>query len=211
MFLNHVRNIFIGDFRASFNGKYGVMVKRSAKIHIANIATQANGETGLWLDSSSDNLIGPATSPDNQKYGTWLLRSSNNTVHDGADPANLNTGIVVGCGFDQKNCEGNQKSDHNRVVDSGATGNKVRGVAIRKHSEDNIVTVNHNDGNGGEKMDMVDENNHCDHNIWYNNTGSTAQSCIHAVRRVTARATWRSELVGTPAPKAGAFRARPLA
>lgn len=179
VFLNHVKNSLVGDLRASFNGKFGIVVKQSSKIHIANVATQANGQTGLWLDSSNDNMIGPATSPGNGKYGTLLFSSSNNTIHDGADPANIDTGIVVGCGFDKKNCTGNEKSDHNRVVNSGATGNKVRGVAIRKHSENNIVTVNHNDGNGGEKMDMVDENNKCDHNIWYNNTGSTAQSCIH--------------------------------
>jgi Right handed beta helix region len=177
--LKSVTNSLIGDFRASFNGKFGVRVEHSSNIHIANVTTRGNGETGIQLDSSNNNVIGPTTSPDNTKYGTWLSISSNNTIHDSADDSNNNTGILMGCGFNTKNCPGNQTSDHNRMVNSGATGNKQRGVVVRKHSSANIITVNHNDGNGAEKMDMVDENNKCDSNTWYNNTGQGNQPCIH--------------------------------
>ena len=87
--------------------------------------------------------------------------------------------MLIGCTLDRKNCEGNERSNKNLVINSGAPANQKAGIVIRRHSESNIVTVNHNDGNAGQKMDMVDENNKCDSNVWYNNTGSGNQTCIH--------------------------------
>jgi hypothetical protein len=49
---------------------------------------------------------------------------------------------------------------------------------IEKGNLNNVVTVTHNDGNADDK-DMVDRNNHCGTNTWYNNTGSGNKSCIH--------------------------------
>ncbi len=179
VFLNQVKNSVIGDFRASFNGKYGVMLKHCSKVEINNVTTEQNGDTGIWLDSSNNNRIGPATSPANGKLGTWLSVSSDNVIHDAANASNSDSGLVVGCGLEKKNCPASERSNHNRIVNGEATGNKNAGVLIRKHSGGDIITVNHNDGNGGEKMDMVDENNKCDSNLWYNNTGSGNQDCIH--------------------------------
>jgi len=177
--LRGVKRSVIGDFRANFNGQFGVMLDHCSHIQINNIATVMNGQNGLVLDRSDNNRIGPATAGGNSKLGTWLFVSSDNVIHDDASAGNSGTGTVLGCSPDTKNCPGNERSNHNRIVNSAAAGNKNAGVVIRKHSESNTVTVNHNDGNGGKKMDMVDENNKCDSNIWYNNTGSGNQSCIH--------------------------------
>lgn len=178
--LNHVNRSLVGDLIASYNGKFGVLINNSSNVQIANITTGQNGDTGLKLDASDHNRIGPAGSPGNTKIGTWLFNSANNTMHDSISSGNMNTGIVVGCGVDKKNCPGYQQSNHNRVlVISGAPGNKVAGIVIRKHSSGNLVTLTHNEGNGGKNMDMVDDNNKCDSNTWYNNTGARDQSCIH--------------------------------
>jgi hypothetical protein len=178
--LNHVNRSLVGDLIASYNGKFGVLINNSSNVHIANINTGQNGDTGLKLLASDHNRIGPASSPGNEKLGTWLFDSADNTMHDSVSSGNMNTGIVVGCGLDKKNCPGYQQSNHNRIlVISGAPGNKVAGIVIRKHSGGNLVTLTHNEGNGGKKMDMVDDNNKCDSNTWYNNTGARNQACIH--------------------------------
>lgn len=181
VFLNHVSNSVIGDFRANGNGKYGVELDHCSNIEIGNITTQGNGDTGVLMADSSNNHLGPATSSANEKFGTYVLVSNFNVIHDDALASNSDTGIVIGCrNLDKKNCPGNQQSNDNRLVNSGATGNKKAGVVITKHSGRNIITVNHNDGNGGKQMDMVDENGKkCGTNIWYNNTGSANESCIH--------------------------------
>lgn len=177
--LKAVENSIIGDFVSSYNGKFGVKLVKSSMVHIANATTQKNGDVGIRLDASNSNRIGPATTAGNANLGTWLLTSSHNLIHDlpGAT-GNGNTGILIGCGLKTKNCPGNERSDRNRVINSGAPGNAKAGIVIRKHSESNLVTVNHNDGNGGKQMDMVDENNKCDSNVWYNNTGQGNQACI---------------------------------
>lgn len=178
--LNHVKRSLVGDLIASYNGKFGVLINNSSHVHIANISTAQNGDTGLKLSASDHNRIGPAGSPGNEKLGTWLFNSSNNTMHDSVSSGNMNTGIVVGCGLDKKNCPAHEQSNRNRIlVNSGAPGNKVAGIVIRKHSGGNLVTLTHNEGNGGKKMDMVDDNNKCGSNTWYNNTGQRDQSCIH--------------------------------
>jgi len=182
VFLNRVKNSSVGDLRANFNGKFGVRLDHCSDVEISNVATTANQENGVLLEASNNNRIGPATSAaggKTQKLGTWLFSSSDNVIHDDANGGNSGTGLLVGCGLDRKNCPGNERSNHNRVIDGAAVGNKDAGLMIRKHSEGNTVTVNHNDGNGGKNMDMVDENNKCDSNIWYNNTGNGNQPCIH--------------------------------
>lgn len=72
-----------------------------------------------------------------------------------------------------------QKSNDNRITNSGAPGNQMDGILIERNSTKNIVTVTHNDGNGSDAgHDMVDLNPHCDSNVWYNNTGSGNQPCV---------------------------------
>ena len=56
------------------------------------------------------------------------------------------------------------------------TGNTNYGIVIEKKNHDNIISVTHNDGHG--KTDMVDLNNKCDSNIWYDNTDTKNQGCI---------------------------------
>ncbi len=178
--LNHVNRSLVGDLIASYNGKFGVLINNSSNVHIANITTGQNGDTGSSRRVRIANRIGPAGSAQNEKIGTWLFNSADNTMHDSISSGNMNTGIVVGCGLDKKNCPGYQQSNDNRIlVNSGGPGNKVAGIVIRKHSGGNLVTLTHNEGNGGKKMDMVDDNNKCDSNTWYNNTGQRDQSCIH--------------------------------
>jgi len=47
-----------------------------------------------------------------------------------------------------------------------------------KNNKNNIVTITHNDGHR-DMRDMVDPNPHRAASIWYNNTGSVSQGCIH--------------------------------
>jgi hypothetical protein len=173
--VNKVKNSIVGSFILQNNGKYGVMVSHSSRVEIDNLTT-LNGEVGQWLDSSDGNhILGTSV---NNVLGTWLLKSSNNVVIDDANVNNTNSGLVIGCGLDKKNCTGNERSDNNYVVVDTATGNTNAGVLIRKHSGGNTVTLGSNSGNGS-KMDMVDENNNCGSNVWYNNVGQGNQSCIH--------------------------------
>jgi parallel beta-helix repeat protein len=171
------KHVTAADFLASYNGKAGVIVRNSTAIKIFNVSTISNVETGIWLDSSDDSTIGTASAAANGKYGIWLRQSSGNTVVDAnGTSGNGNTGILIGCG--NSVCTGNQGSDNNRITNSGAPGNQMAGIVIKKHSQGNIVTVTHNDGNP-QNQDMVDLNSNCGTNVWYNNTGTSNQNCIH--------------------------------
>jgi hypothetical protein len=174
--VKQVTNSIVGDLLANSNGRFGIVVDHSSRVEIYNVATSGDGEVGLWLDSSNNNhILGTAGA---NILGTWLSTSSNNVVADDANINNSNTGLVVGCGLDRKNCPGNERSNNNYIVFGTASSNTKAGVVIRKHSGGNTVTLGTNNGNGGNKMDMVDENNKCGSNVWYNNTGQGNQSCI---------------------------------
>jgi hypothetical protein len=81
----------------------------------------------------------------------------------------------LGCG--PVKCTGtNDHSDQNCITNSGAPGNISNGILIEKKNNGKIVTITHNDGNPNHH-DMVDVNNNCGTNIWYNNTGTSHQSC----------------------------------
>src|SRR5262249_21390789 len=127
-------------------------------------------------DNSDDGTISTATAAGNGKYGIWLFGSSRNVITDcNGTSGNGDTGILLGCGTAK--CTGNERSEQNRIVNSGAPANTKAGIVIDKKNGSNIVTINHSDGNPSGK-DMVDLNNKCDSNIWYNNTGTGNQSCI---------------------------------
>lgn len=177
VFINGGNHVVAADFLASYNGKAGVIVKNSSGSNIFNVSTISNVETGIWLDSSDNSTIATASAAGNGKYGIWLMQSSGNTVvNANGTSGNGDTGILIGCG--NSHCTGNQRSDNNRITNSGAPGNQMAGIVIQKHSGSNIITVNHNDGNP-QNQDMVDLNSNCGTNIWYNNTGTSNQSCIH--------------------------------
>jgi hypothetical protein len=166
------------NFIASFNDANGVMVVKSSKIRLSNFSASGNHETGLLLQDSNDNAIGTAAGAGNGKYGIWLLGSSQNVItNSNGNTGNGDTGIRLGCSESEK-CPGTKKSTDNRITNSGAPGNQMNGIVIERNSTKNIVTVTHNDGNPDDH-DMVDLNPHCDTNIWYNNTGSSNQDCIH--------------------------------
>lgn len=176
IFINGAKGSTAVDFHASYNGVTGVMVKNSSGIRLSNLSAIGNQKTGVFLDSSDDNSIGTASAAGNSKYGMWLLGSSRNIISNcNGTSGNGDTGILLGCG--SVKC-GGAKSDDNRITNSGAPGNTMAGIVIEKNDKDNIVTVTHNNGNP-DMHDMVDLNPHCSTNIWYNNTGSASQSCIH--------------------------------
>ena len=174
---NGVKRSLAANFLASYNGQAGVIVKNSSGIHVSNLSTIGNQESGIWLDSSDDSTIATASAAGNGKYGIWLYDSSQNRIVDcNGTSGNGDTGILLGCG--NQKCTGNIRSNNNRITNSGGPGNQMAGIVIEKHSNDNIVTITHNDGNP-ENQDMVDLNPHCGTNIWYNNTGLGNQNCIH--------------------------------
>jgi hypothetical protein len=184
VFLNNVRNSVIGDFRAIKNGQYGVKLLGCSNIVVNNVGATGNGAYGFWTDSSRDNRsrdnrFTPITSAGNDKVGTWLSNSDRSLIHNNAN-SGQDGGIVVGCTLDRKNCPGNETSNDNRIINNEVTGNKKVGIIVRKHSSDNIITLNISN-NGGKMTDLVDDNNKCDHNTWYNNmfVGKPSQTCIH--------------------------------
>jgi parallel beta-helix repeat protein len=174
--LNGVKRSIASDLQASYNGQAGVIVKDSTGTSLFNLSTIGNQESGIWLDSSDDSTIGTASAAGNGTYGIWLMQSSRNlVVNANGTSGNGDTGILLGCG--KGNCTGSKYSNNNRITNSGAPGNQIAGIVIEKHSDRNIITVTHNDGNGD--YDMVDDNPQCANNIWYNNTGSGNRKCIH--------------------------------
>jgi hypothetical protein len=178
LLINGATGTVATNFIASFNNTNGVMVVKSSQIRLSNFSASGNQETGLLLQDSNDSAIGTAGSAGNGKYGIWLLGSSQNVItNSNGNSGNGDTGILLGCPEGEK-CSGTKKSTDNRITNSGAPGNQLNGILIERNSTKNIVTVTHNDGNP-ENHDMVDLNPHCDSNIWYNNTGSASQSCIH--------------------------------
>lgn len=174
--LKRVRNSIVGDLLANGNGSYGILVDHSTRVEIYNAAASGNGDIGLWMDSSVEShILGTAGT---NIVGTWLSNSTHNVLLDDANIANSNSGLLIGCGVEEKQCLGNEQSNDNFVVFDTASDNKKAGVIIRKHSGGNTVTLGSNSGNGN-KMDMVDRNNNCDSNTWYNNLGEGNQPCIH--------------------------------
>ncbi len=175
IFLNGVTNSFIGTINTNFNGKFGVLVKNSIGVTIANFTAERDKDTGLKLDSSNDASIGPGGAQNNDKFGIWLVGSSLNTIHDSnGNFSNGDTGIRLSCAAG-KPCPGAGGSNDNRITNGGAL-NKLNGIVIEKGNSRNLVTVTHNQGNGGPN-DMTDLNPDCDDNTWYNNIGRGNQSC----------------------------------
>jgi hypothetical protein len=174
--LNHVHDSVIGDFRASFNGKYGVVLDHSTDIHVDNVAAASTSsatlktETGILLESSDDNHLGPISTGGNTKVGTWLDKSSDNLIQDHGNSGNQNTGILVGCSVDDKNCKDNDHSDRDWIITGNAGGNKNADILVRRHSHQNVITINHTNN-------LMDENPHCDSNVWYNNTPPDRPKC----------------------------------
>ncbi len=166
--LKGVKDSFVGDLTADFNGQFGIMLKQSHDITLANFSADHNGDTGLKLDSSDGNSIGPAGAASNDKRGMWLQSSSRNTIHDSnGNSFNGDTGILLAGG-----------SSENRITNAGAPRNDMAGIVITLGSMGNTVTVTHNEDNGAALSDMIDRNPDCDHNVWYNNVGHANQSCI---------------------------------
>jgi hypothetical protein len=185
LFFNGVSGSIAGDFDASYNLVAGVIATNSSRLNLFNFsATGPNPDAGskniqplgVMLDNTNESTIGTASMADNAVYGLWLARSSKNVILDSNGTArNQDTGILIGCG--SLHCTGNQRSDDNRVTTGGAKDNVNYGIVIENKNHNNVISVTHNDGNG--KTDMVDLNNKCDSNIWYNNTGTSNQNCIH--------------------------------
>ena len=185
LFLNGVTGSLAADFDASYNLVAGVLAKNSSGLSLANFsATGTNPDQGskniqplgVMFDAVNNSTIGTASMAGNSVYGLWLARSSRNVVLDSnGTSGNQDIGILIGCG--SLHCTGNERSDDNKITSAGAPGNTNYGIVIEKKNQNNIISVTHNDGNG--KTDMVDLNNKCDNNIWYNNTGTSNQSCIH--------------------------------
>lgn len=178
IFINGAKRSIAKDFHASYNGKDGVMLKNASDVRLSNFSATGNHETGVSLESSGYNTIATASAASNGTYGMLLFDSSHNAILDcNGTSGNGDTGILVGCGTGEK-CTGNKRSDGNRIANSGAPGNTLNGIVIEKGNSNNIVSITHNDGNP-DMHDMVDLNPHCSSNIWYNNTGTASQSCIH--------------------------------
>ena len=182
LFLNGVTGTVAGNFDSSYNLASGVTAKNSSGVRLFNFSATGSDPdgniqpVGVMFDNTNDSTIATASMAANSTYGLWLARSSRNVINDNnGTSGNGDTGILIGCG--SLHCTGNQTSDDNKVTAGGAPGNINYGIVIEKKNHDNIITVTHNDGNG--KMDMVDLNNKCDSNIWYNNTGTKNQNCIH--------------------------------
>jgi hypothetical protein len=169
-------NSFIGTFNTNFNGKFGVLVKNSTGVTIANFTAERDKDTGLKLDSSNDASIGPGGAQNNDKFGIWLVGSSLNTIHDSnGNFSNGDTGIRLSCAAG-KPCPGTGGSNDNRITNAGAPNNTLNGIVIEKGNSGNVVTETHNQGNGGPN-DMTDLNPDCDGNTWYNNVGRGNQAC----------------------------------
>jgi len=171
------------DFDASYNHVAGVVAQDSSGLALSNFSatgSSPHGDTqafGVKFDKTNDSTITTASMAANHDYGLWLARSSRNVVLNcNGTSGNEGTGILVGCG--RQPCRGNEHSDDNRITNSGAPGNGMNGIVVEHKNSGNIITVTHNDGNP-DGHDMVDENPHCDSNVWYNNTGTANQSCIH--------------------------------
>src|SRR5262249_28487710 len=169
------KNSVAGSFQASYNGVAGIIVRNSPGVRLFNFSATKNQQSGVWFDHSDDGTITTAGAANNATYGIWLFGSSRNTIIDCNNTSgNGDTGILLGCG--SAKCGGNDTSDQNRITHAGASGNGSFGIVIEHKSDNNIVTVTHNAGN--PDGDMVDLNNKCDSNIWYNNTGTGNQTCI---------------------------------
>jgi len=173
--MNGVTGSMAADFDACYNGT-GVLIRNSSGASLYNSTSDFNQTSGVWLNSSTGSSISTSSLNNNGSYGIWLLISSNNAVSNYGATGNGNTGTLIGCG--DRHCTGNETSDNNRISNGGNTNNGVAGIMIQKHNDNNMITVTGNSGNPNG-YDMVDENNKCGNDVWYNNNGTTQQSCIH--------------------------------
>jgi hypothetical protein len=183
LLFNGVHGTVATAFNAQYNKVAGVVAQNSSALSMFNFSSSgANPHgniqpIGVMFDSTNDSSIGPASMDHNHVYGLWLARSSRNSIIDSnGTMMNEDTGIHIGCG--SLHCRGYETSDSNKVTESGAPQNGMNGILIEKHNYSNIITVTHNEGNP-QGHDMVDENPHCGSDIWYNNAGTSNQSCIH--------------------------------
>jgi len=174
--MNGVTGSVAADFNACYNGTAGVIIRNSSGAKLFNLTANNNHSSGVWLNSTNGSNIDTASLGNNGSYGIWLMISSNNVVNDYGTSNNGDTGTLIGCG--NEHCSGNQTSNNNRITNGGNNGNMSAGILIQKHNGNNMITITANSGNP-DGYDMVDQNPHCGDDVWYNNTGTTQQSCIH--------------------------------
>lgn len=174
--INAAHGVIVGNLVTCYNGVAGLIARNSSAVTMYNLTTDFNGQSGVWFDNSTGSNLQNASINNNNSYGIWLLKSSNNALANLGTNMNGEIGVLFGCGHVQ--CSGNEHSDNNRFFIGGSNGNTNAGILIERHGSGNIITATQNSGNPDGK-DMVDLNPHCDSNTWYNNLGTSNQSCIH--------------------------------
>lgn len=174
--MNGVTGSLAADFNACYNGNAGVIIRNSSGAKLFNFTANNNQSSGVWMSSTNGSNVDTASLGNNGSYGIWLMISSGNSVSDYGASNNGDTGTLIGCG--NVHCTGNETSDDNRITNGGNSGNTSAGIMIQKHNGNNMITITSNSGSP-DGYDMVDLNPNCGNDVWYNNSGTTQQNCIH--------------------------------
>ena len=155
--LHSVRNTLVSDFSVESNA-YGVELSGATLCSIQRVSMYGNSTYGMWLTGSSQNIVNFFYAQDNSVAGVYLgCQVSAGPIGGRCKPSNKNhiyDGPQVGVATGSQN--------YGIAIDSGNAGNIISGIF----------------GSGDLTDDLADQNPGCGSDLWFNNSGSTNNSCI---------------------------------
>jgi parallel beta-helix repeat protein len=171
----------------SHNKADGLAILNSSDNTLYGPNTLFNMGNGITLKGGSDNSIVNASANNNHGDGLAILNSSRNTVQLGEANTNTGVGIHIGCQPSSmpvgSGCRANSPSNDNVVKEVSAENGNGWGMVIDNGNHRNRVMSDTASGNTNK--DLIDENTHCDSNLWIFNdapfdSGSVSpSSCIN--------------------------------
>jgi hypothetical protein len=156
----------------------GIMVEANNAV-IENLSSNGNATTGIELNKARNVTVTGTTSNSNGKNGIWLNSSSSSQVIGSAEvESNKGPGILIGC---TSGCPKSAGSNQNRILSNMLVTKNQSGIMVAAGSQHNVITNNAASMNSPGD-DLMDSNNDCGTNLWFNNGASpTAEpaTCVH--------------------------------
>jgi len=155
----------------------GILVEAS-NVVIENLSSNSNASNGVELNKAHNVTISRITSNSNSKSGIWLNISSFSQVVGSAEiESNKGPGILIGC---TTGCSKSSVSNQNRILGNMMVTSNQSGIVVAAGSQHNVITGNAASMNSGD--DLMDSNNDCGTNLWFNNgTAPVVEpvTCVH--------------------------------
>jgi parallel beta-helix repeat protein len=141
------------------NGTAGINVYSSSHNTVTANTAEGNGYYGIALLGSSSNNLTGNTLRNNASYGFSITSSSDNTINGnvaqgngkGMDVFSSSNNVIVGNTFESNSNYGIQlsSSSNNTITGNQVSANPWGGISLGTSSNNNAISANNLDNNGG--------------------------------------------------------------